>query len=225
MTSVKHPQWQFCQRYSYCWTCSACIPRQFCILGVELLSNLNMKLCACYHCFCILQVIKNWWQEKAWTQCYPNPVNYELISSQQTNVCRLFVVYSSFNIAPLICKSCLGVVTQNNIPGHAGTTNNVLGVAVVDISSPVDTELQCTFLSGFTGSAHCTVQYGTDPTYMNLPYSAEPNDTEAAGDSVSVVLRERLNSLTVYYYTVSAVSGDITVKVQGNFTTPHYCKL
>ena len=106
----------------------------------------------------------------------------------------------------------------------AGTNNNVVSVAVENVSSPVDAQLQCTFLSGFTGFAHCTVQYGTDPTYMNLPYSAESTETGTAGDTVSVVLRERLNSSTVYYYTVSAVSGDITVRVRGVFTTPQYSK-
>ena len=95
---------------------------------------------------------------------------------------------------------------------------------MVDKSSPTDAQLQCTFLSGFTGSDHCTVQYGTDPTYTNLPYSVESNDTGTAGDSISVVLRERLNSLTDYYYTVSAVSGDLTMTVRGNFTTPQFCK-
>ena len=105
-----------------------------------------------------------------------------------------------------------------------GTNNNVLRVAVVNVSSPADAQLQCTFLSGFIGSAHCTVQYGTDPTYMNLPYSAESTETGTAGDTVSVVLRERLNSSTVYHYTVSAVSGDVTVTVQGTFTTPQYSK-
>jgi len=57
---------------------------------------------------------------------------------------------------------------------------------------------------------------------MNLPYSIKANGSGTAGDSVSVVLRERLNSSTVYYYTVSAVSGDITIVVQGTFTTPLY---
>ena len=90
------------------------------------------------------------------------------------------------------------------------------------MSSPTGAQLQCTFLSGFTGSARCTVQYGTDPTYMNLPYSAESTETGTAGDSVSVVLRERLNSSTVYYYTVSAVCGDVTAVVQGTFMTPIY---
>ena len=94
----------------------------------------------------------------------------------------------------------------------------------MNVSSPADAQLQCRFLSGFTASAYCTVQYGTDPTYMNLPYSAESTVTGTAGDSVSVVLRERLNSSTLYYYTVSAVSSDVTVTVQGTFTTPQYCK-
>ena len=103
-----------------------------------------------------------------------------------------------------------------------GTANNLLTEELADLSSSSNVKLNCTFLSGFTGSAHCTVQYGTDPTYMNLPYSAESTETGTAGDTVSVVLRERLNSSTVYYYTVSAVSGDVTVTVQGTFTTPQY---
>ena len=57
---------------------------------------------------------------------------------------------------------------------------------------------------------------------MNLPYSATSTETGTAGDSVSVVLRERLNSSTEYYYILSAVSGDVTVTVQGNFITPQY---
>ena len=107
---------------------------------------------------------------------------------------------------------------------YAGTNNNVLEVAVANVSSPVDAQLQCTFLPGFTGSTRCTVQYGTDPTYMNLPYSAWSTETGTAGDTVRVSLRERLNSSTVYYYTVSAVSGDITVRVRGTFMTPQYSK-
>ena len=46
-----------------------------------------------------------------------------------------------------------------------------------------------------------------------------------AGNTVSVVLRERLNSSTVYYYTVSAVSGDVTVVVRvPPFITAEYGK-
>ena len=103
-----------------------------------------------------------------------------------------------------------------------GTTNNYLVVLVKHISSPNNATVNCIFLSGFTGSAYCTIQYGTDPTYMDLPYSAESNETGTAGDSVSVLLREQLNSSTLYYYTVSAVSGDVTVTVQATFTTPQY---
>ena len=97
---------------------------------------------------------------------------------------------------------------------------NFLIGSVVDVSSPIDARVNCRFLPGFTATSHCTVQYGTDPTYMNLPYSAESTETGTAGDFVSVVLRERLNSSTMYYYTVSAVSGEVTVKMQGTFTTP-----
>ena len=107
---------------------------------------------------------------------------------------------------------------------HADTTNILLTIAVISVSSPVDAQLQCTFLPGFTGSTRCTVQYGNDPTYMNLPYSAESTETGTAGDTVSVVLSERLNSSTEYYYTVTAVSGDVSVTVQGTFTTPQYSK-
>ena len=91
--------------------------------------------------------------------------------------------------------------------------------------SPVNATFNCTFLSGFTGSARCRVQYGTDPTYMNLPYSAESDEAGTAGDSVIVVLREQLNSTTVYYFTVSAVGGDVIVNVLAeSFTTPEYSK-
>ena len=103
-------------------------------------------------------------------------------------------------------------------------TNNLLTGEIVVVSSPSDARLNCTFLSGFIDSAHCRVQYGTDPTYVNLPYSAESTETGTAGNIVSVLLREQLNSSTVYYYTVSAVSADITVTVQGTFTTPQYSK-
>ena len=57
---------------------------------------------------------------------------------------------------------------------------------------------------------------------MNLPYSAESTETGTAGDILTVVLMEQLNSSTVYYYTVSTVSGDITVIMPATFTTPQY---
>ena len=95
---------------------------------------------------------------------------------------------------------------------------------MANVSSPAETQLQCTFLSGFTGSALCRVQYGPDPTYMNLLYSAESSETGTAGETVSVILREQLNSSSVYYYTVSIVGGGVTVAVQGSFTTPQQSK-
>ena len=108
------------------------------------------------------------------------------------------------------------------LSAYIGTTNNLLVLLLGDISSPNNATVNCTFLSGFTGSGHCIVQYGTDPTFMNLPYSAEFIETGTAGDILTLVLKEHLNSSTVYYYTVSAVSGDVTVIVQASFRTPQY---
>jgi len=128
----------------------------------------------------------------------------------------------------VLCSSIswfLSIMIPITLGAHVGTTNNLLTEGMVDVSLPWVARLNCLFLSEFTGTSRCTVQYGTDPTYMNLPYSAESTETGTAGDSVSVELRERLNSLTVYYYTVSAVSGDITVTVLASpFTTPQYSK-
>ena len=127
----------------------------------------------------------------------------------------------------LICSTLvttLSILQNKSCSFHADTTNNLLSGGIVDVSSPNIAVLFCKFQSGFIGSAHCTVQYGTDPTYMNLPYSAESTETGTAGDTVSVVLRERLNSSTVYHYTVSAVSEDVIVVVLGSLTTPKYCK-
>ena len=107
---------------------------------------------------------------------------------------------------------------------HTGTTNNLLTGDIIYQNSPNDATIICVFLSGFNGSARCTVQYGTDPSYSNLPYSAESTETGTAGDILTVVLREQLNSSAVYYYTVSAVSGDVTVTVRRTFTTPQYGK-
>ena len=107
---------------------------------------------------------------------------------------------------------------------HTGTTNSLLTGDIIYQNSPNDATIICVFLSGFNGSAHCQVQYGTDPSYSNLAYSAESTETGTAGDILTVVLKEPLNSSTVYYYTVSAVSGDVTVTVRRTFTTPQYGK-
>ena len=92
------------------------------------------------------------------------------------------------------------------------------------MNSAKNVKFNCTFLSGFTGSSRCQVQYGTNATFMDLPYSAVSTETGTAGDTVSVVLSERLNSSTMYYYNVSAINRCLTVTVQGIFTTPQYSK-
>lgn len=107
---------------------------------------------------------------------------------------------------------------------HTGRTNNLLTGEITGVDSPNNAAVTCKFLSGFAGFARCRVHYGIDSTYTNLSYSAESTEFGTAGSNVSVVLRERLNSSTVYYYNVSAVSGDVTVIESGLFTTPQYSK-
>ena len=115
-------------------------------------------------------------------------------------------------------------VLANICCGCIGTTNNLLTGEMLDVDSPNDATVLCTFLCEFNSSAHCRVQYGTDPTYMNLPYSAVSTGTGRVGNSIRVVLREQLNSSTVYYYSVSSIIGGISVTVRGTFTTPQYSK-
>ena len=137
------------------------------------------------------------------------------------------IILTGKNMNTLICSilvTTLSILQNKSRSFHADTTNNLLSGGIVDVNSPNIAVLFCKFQSGFIGTSRCTVHYGTDSTYMNLPYSAESTETGTAGDTVSVLLREQLNSSTVYYYTVSAVSGDVIVEVLGSLTTPKYCK-
>ena len=104
------------------------------------------------------------------------------------------------------------------------TANNLLTGEIASVNSFENATFNCTFLSGFTGSSHCRLQYGTNATFMDLPYSVESSENGTAGDIVSVVLKERLNSSTTYYYNLSAVIRCLTVTVQGIFTTPQHSK-
>ena len=104
------------------------------------------------------------------------------------------------------------------------TANNLLTGEIASVNSFENATFNCTFLSGFTGSSRCRLQYGTNATFMDLPYSVESTENGTAGNTVSVVLKERLNSSTMYYYNLSAVIRCLTVTVQGIFTTPQYSK-
>ena len=113
---------------------------------------------------------------------------------------------------------------HNSFPLCLHTANKLLTGGIANVNSFENAKFKCIFLSGFTGSSHCQVQYGTDPTFMNLPYSAKSTVAGTAGDSVDAVLEERLNSSTEYYYTLSAVNRCFNVTVQGIFITPKYSK-
>ena len=72
-------------------------------------------------------------------------------------------------------------------------------------------EVTCQFLNGPLTSATCTIQYGTDPTYVNLPNTVSSTGTNV--NNVTVPLSAPLLTNTVYYYLVSSMG----VRMQGIF--------
>ena len=89
------------------------------------------------------------------------------------------------------------------------SSNTVFNVTV-DVGA---LEVTCQFLSGPLIFATCTIQYGTDPTYVNLPYTDSSTDTNV--NSVTVPLSAPLLASTLYYYVVSSMG----VQMQGTFWT------
>ena len=87
------------------------------------------------------------------------------------------------------------------------STNTVFNVTV-DVGA---CEVTCQFLNGPVTSATCTIQYGTDPTYVNLPNTDSSTGTNV--NSVTVPLSAPLQVDTVYYYVVSSMG----VQMQGIF--------
>ena len=94
------------------------------------------------------------------------------------------------------------------------STNDILNVSV-DVGVP---EVTCQFLNGPVTSAACTIQYGTDPTYANLPYTDSSNGTNV--NNVTVLFSAILQGDTLYYYVVSSMG----IQMQGTFRTGK-CKL
>ena len=89
------------------------------------------------------------------------------------------------------------------------STNDIFN-ATLDVGAP---EVTCQFLIRLVTSATCTIQYGTDPTYVNLPYIDSSNGTNVY--NVTVSLSTPLQGNTRYYYVVSSMG----VKIQGSFQT------
>ena len=78
----------------------------------------------------------------------------------------------------------------------------------VDVGARVVT---CRFLNGPVTSATCTIQYGSDPTYVNLPNTDSSTGTDVV--SVTVSLSAPFQADTLYYYLVSSMG----VQMQGSF--------
>ena len=88
-----------------------------------------------------------------------------------------------------------------------GSTNNIFNVTV-DVEAQ---EVTCQFLSGPATSSTCTIQYGTDPAYVNLPYTDSSTGTNV--NNVTVLLSTPLLASTLYYYVVSSTGA----RMQGIF--------
>ena len=88
-----------------------------------------------------------------------------------------------------------------------GSTNNLFNVNV-DVGA---LEVTCQFLNTLLTSATCTIQYGTDPTYVDLPNTDSSTGTNV--NSVTVPLSTPLQVDTLYYYVVSSMG----VRMQGTF--------
>ena len=86
-------------------------------------------------------------------------------------------------------------------------TNNIFNVAV-EIGVP---EITCHFLMGLVFSATCIIQYGIEPTYMNLTNMDSSTSTNVS--SVTVPLSTPLQAENLYYYVVSSMG----VRMQGTF--------
>ena len=93
-----------------------------------------------------------------------------------------------------------------------GSTNNIYKI-FVDVGVP---EVTCQFLSGPVTSATCTIRYGTDPTYVNLPYTDSSNGTNV--NNVTALLSTPLEVNTLYYYVVFSIG----VQVRGSYQTGTY---
>ena len=74
-------------------------------------------------------------------------------------------------------------------------------------------EVTCQFLNGSLTSATCTIQYGTDPSYVNLPNTDSSTGTNV--NSVTVPLSTPLQANTLYYYVVFSMG----VRMQGIFSS------
>ena len=89
------------------------------------------------------------------------------------------------------------------------STNNIFSVTV-DVGAP---EVSCQFLNVPVIPASCTIEYGTDPTYMNLPNTDSSSGIKVI--NVTVPLSTPVQGDTFYYYVVSSMG----VQMQGTFHT------
>ena len=119
------------------------------------------------------------------------------------NVCSVF---SAFVVVVVVVVVIYDVII---FVSPLDSTNNIFSVTV-DVGA---SEVTCQFLNGPVTSATCTIEYGTDPTYVNLPNTDLSSGIKVI--NVTVPLSTPLQGDTFYYYVVFSMG----VQMQGTFYT------
>ena len=119
------------------------------------------------------------------------------------NVCSVFSAFVVIVVVFVVIYDVIIFVSPLD------STNNIFSVTV-DVGAP---EVTCQFLNGPVTSATCTIEYGTDPAYVNLPNTDSSSGIKVI--NVTVPLSTPLQGDTFYYYVVSSMG----VQMQGTFHT------
>lgn len=99
----------------------------------------------------------------------------------------------------------------------SGARNDLVAVEVQQCEGSV--EITCRLLSGFVGTSHCEIVYGTDPTRAYLPSVDTSENVGTGGDVITVKLSQPLETNATYYYNLTTTHVNTAVRVFGTFRT------
>ena len=145
------------------------------------------------------QLILQYWLKILPVHALMFPCVYIYIIIGCVYICMYVCMYVCIYVCMYV-SMCVYVCIYDLSP--LGSTNNVFNVAV-DVGVA---EVTCHFPNGPLTSVTCTIQYGTDPTYVNLPYTDSSNGTNI--NNVTIPLSGPLQSGTLYYYVTFSMGDD-----------------
>ena len=94
------------------------------------------------------------------------------------------------------------------IPPHIDSMNNVFDVNV-NVEVP---EVICQFQNGPVASTTCTIEYGTDPTYLNLQNNASSTGTNVTCNSTCCITSTCHSLLLCCVYHGSTNAGHLSYR-------------